>query len=128
MYIDYEKLIGWGVIVYAVMFLLWSGFVAYGFVDGILPRLIGMAVLIGIMYKAGKSLPISAWQAALPYALGWVIIVAILDIILSVPFAGWNIFLDWNLWVSYSLIFVVPLIATGTLILPNLSQKSKQSN
>jgi len=111
MYIDYEKLIGWGVGVYAVMFLLWSAFVAYGFVDGYLPQIIGLVVLIGLMYKAGASIPGGTWQSALPYSFSWVVIIGVLDIILSVPFAGWEIFTDWNLWVSYGLIFIVPLLA-----------------
>ena len=111
MYIDYEKLIGWGVGVYAVMFLLWSAFVAYGFVDGYLPQIIGLVVLIGLMYKAGKSIPGGTWQSALPYSVSWVVIIGVLDIILSVPFAGWEIFTDWNLWVSYGLIFAIPLLA-----------------
>jgi len=116
MFIDYQKLIGWGVSIYAVMFLLWSAFVAYGFVEGILPQLIGLIVLVGIMYKAGKSIPGGTWQSALPYAVSWVVVVAVLDVILSVPFAGWEIFTDWNLWVSYALIFIIPLLAANDFV------------
>lgn len=126
MYIDYEKLVGWGIVIYSVMFLLWSAFVAYGFVDGFLPQAIGLIVLVGIMIRAGKALPVSSWQTALPYALGWVVIIGLLDIILSVPFAGWEIFADWNLWVSYALIFVVPLFAAADLFEHN-NNKSEQN-
>jgi hypothetical protein len=122
MYIDYEKLVGWGIAIYAVMFLLWSAFVAYGFVDGYLPQIIGLIVLVGVMYRAGKSLPVSSWETALPYALGWLVIIGLLDILLSVPFAGWEIFADWNLWVSYALIAIVPLLAAADF-LPNSDGK-----
>jgi len=108
---QYEKVIGWGLSIYAIMFLLWSGFVTYGFIEGLMPRIVGLIVLVGLMYYAGKSLPVSSWQAAIPYALGWVIVVAALDSLISVPATGWIIFLDWNLWISYAIIFAVPLFA-----------------
>jgi hypothetical protein len=101
----YGALISWGVVMYAIMFLLWSGFLMYGFVEGVAPRLTGLVVLIVLALTAGRSLNI------LPYSLTWVVVVAILDIILTVPFTGWGLFSDWNIWVGYALIACVPLLS-----------------
>ncbi len=107
----YSAFVSWGIVMYAIMFLLWSGFVVYGFVEGVAPRLVGLTVLIVLATVAGRSLRFHRWQDILPYSLSWVAVVAILDIILTVPFTGWALFSDWNIWVGYALIAFVPLLA-----------------
>jgi len=107
----YGALLGWGITMYAIMFLLWSGFVLYGFVEGILPRLVSLVVLMAIALYAGRSLRFASWRDILPYSIAWLIVVALLDIVFSVPFTGWALFSDWNVWVGYSLIVLVPLFA-----------------
>lgn len=97
--------------IYAVMYLLWSGFMLYGFTEGILPRLIALLVLVGLALSAGRALRFSSWKDILPYSIAWTVIVALLDALYTVPFTGWALFSDWNLWVGYSLILIVPLIA-----------------
>lgn len=104
-------LLGWGIVMYAIVFLLWSAFTIYGFVDGIAPRLAGLFVLIAVALLAGRSLRYSSWKDILPYSVVWTIEVAVLDIVLSVPFTGWGLFLDWNVWVGYSMVVLVPLFA-----------------
>lgn len=111
MNVDAVKLIGWGVIIYALLFLLWSGLATYGLVSGIAPRILGLLVLVAIAYYAGRTLGARSWEEIIPYTIGWVAVAAILDIILSVPYAGWGIFLDYNLWIGYGLLLVAPLFA-----------------
>jgi hypothetical protein len=101
----------WGIGIYAAIFLLWSGFTVYGFVEGTVPRITGLLVLVVLSLYAGRSLRLHSWRDVLPYSIAWTIEVAILDIILSVPFTGWALFLDWNVWVGYSMILLVPLFA-----------------
>lgn len=105
------KLLGWGVVIYALMFLLWSIFVAYGFSMGFAPRALGLIFLIGICLIAGRSVRMHSWKDVLPYSIGWVVVIAMLDALLSVPFTGWQIFLDWNIWVGYGIVLLVPLTA-----------------
>jgi len=112
MYMDYEKVFGWGVAIYAIMFLFWSTIIVYGIADGLVSSIAGLVVLIFLMYRAGRALKAHAWPTALPYAIGWIVTVAALDSIVSVPFAGWGIFLDPNLWISYAVILIVPLLTT----------------
>jgi len=111
----YSALLTWGIIMYAIMFLLWSGFTLYGFSDGALPRIIGLLVLVSIAIYAGRSLRFSAWRDILPYSIAWTIAVILLDVIFSVPFTGWGLFADWNVWVGYALIVFIPLFAPYTV-------------
>ncbi len=104
-------LFGWGIAIYSVMFLLWSAFVTYGFVDGMAPRIISLLVLIGIAILAGQSLHFHAWLDVLPYSIFWVVIMAILDGILGVPYSGFALYMDPNLWFGYAIVLLVPLIA-----------------
>lgn len=105
------KLLGWGITIYAIMFLLWSLFVTYGFVQGVLPRLLGFVVLVLTTVIAGRSLHAQAWRDILPYSLSWGVMMAIFDAVLSVPFAGWQMYLDWQLWFGYAIVVVAPLFA-----------------
>jgi hypothetical protein len=110
----YGAYVGWGIVIYAVMFLLWSGFVTYGFAGNIVSRVAGLIVLISIATIAGRALRLPRWQDILPYSLAWGVVVGLLDMALSVPFGGWEIYADWNIWVGYLLVVVVPLFAPMT--------------
>ena len=103
-------LFGWGIVIYAVMFLLWSVFVTYGFVEGIAPRILGLIVLVILAVLAGRSLKAHVWQDIIPYSICWGLIMAIFDVVMSVPFAGWQIFLDWNVWFGYGVVTLAPLL------------------
>lgn len=109
----YGALVGWGIVIYSVMFLAWSGLMMYGYVDGILPRLAGLIVLIVTSSVAGRSLHLRSWKDILPYTLAWAIIVALFDAAFSVPFSGWTLYYDWNVWVGYALVALVPLVTSS---------------
>jgi hypothetical protein len=110
----YTSVFSWGIVIYAVMYLAWSGFVLYGFVAGLLPRLLGLFVLIAIATIAGRSLKFYSWKDVLPYSIAWAVIVALLDAVFSVPYAGWQLYADWNVWVGYALVCAIPLLAPYT--------------
>ena len=107
----YGLLFGWGVIIYALMFLLWSGFVTYGFVDGIAPRIIGLLVLIAVALIAGLSLRYNSWSDILPYSIAWALMMGLFDAIFSVPYSGWQLYLDWNIWFGYAVVALVPIFS-----------------
>ena len=107
----YGLLFGWGIGIYAVMFLLWSGFVTYGFVDGVAPRIVGLLVLLAVAVIAGRSLRAHSWRDILPYSVSWGIMMALLDMTFSVPLTGWQLYADWNVWVGYLLVALFPLFA-----------------
>ncbi|RJQ33917.1 hypothetical protein C4556_03640 [Candidatus Parcubacteria bacterium] len=107
----YGALLGWGVVIYALMFLLWSGFVTYGFISGMAPRATALLVLIAIAAIAGASLRLNSWSDILPYSLAWGIMMALLDGVFSVPYTGWQLYFDLNVWFGYAVVVVAPLFA-----------------
>ena len=104
-------LLGWGIAIYAVMYLLATAFATYGFFEGIAPRLFTLATLVGVAIIAGHSLKAHTWSDILPYSISWAIIVAIIDGIMLFPFAGWQVYANWSVWFGYALVMLAPLLA-----------------
>ena len=107
----YGALLGWGIVIYAVMSLLWSGLVIYGMADSLLSLVIRLCALIFIASIAGRSLRAHSWQDVLPYSVFWAGTMAVLDAVYTVPFSGWSMYTDWRLWVGYALVAIIPLLA-----------------
>ncbi len=110
----YGALIGWGIVIYAVMMLSWLGLSIYGMAGSYLALTALLVILILVTTIAGRSMRLDLWPDILPYSLGWALIAVLLDIVYNVPFFGWGIFSSWSLWVAYALIVVVPLVAPKT--------------
>ncbi len=110
----YGALLFWGIAIYAIMTLAWSGLSIYGFTGTILSRLLILLTLIVIATIAGRSLRFHSWKDVLPYSFLWAVMMGLLDAVYSVPFGGWVIYADWNLWVGYTLVAVVPMLAPLT--------------
>ncbi len=106
----YGALLGWGIVIYAIVFLAWSCLVMYGFVEGVVPRIIGLGALIGTAAIATGTLRLMNWRDVMPYAVSWTVVVILMDAALSVPFAGFSIYRDINIWIGYALVFVTPII------------------
>ena len=97
--------------IYAVMFLVESLFLTYGFVGGIAPAMFGIIILTFLCFVASSSLRLSLWKDILPYSIGWAIVAAGLDGIFSYPYAGFSVYGNPSLLIGYALIILVPLIA-----------------
>jgi hypothetical protein len=120
----YGKLFGWGIVIYAIMYLTWNGFAVYGFTEGILPRIAELIVLLVVATIAGRSLRFTSWTDILPYSICWMIEVAILDALLTYPFAGSAMYQDWNLWIGYAFLIILPLLAPLSRTLYDDSQNT----
>ena len=107
----YGALLGWGIVLYAVMSLMWSGLVIYGMADSLLSLVVRLCVLIFVASIAGRSLRLHSWEDVLPYSAFWAATMALLDVVYTVPFSGWSIYADWRLWVGYALVAIIPLLA-----------------
>jgi len=106
----WKSLFGWGAGIYAAMFLLWSIFIKYGFVEGLLPNAISIVVLSVIVALAARSLHFTSWKDLLPYSIGWAVVVFVLDVLITVPFTGWAIFVHPRVIIGYALIIILPLL------------------
>lgn len=101
---------GWGVAIYAVMYLVWSGLVIYGFSLGTLSLIVRLAILFGITTLAARSLRLIDWKDILPYSVLWAVTAIVLDAVYLVPFTGWTLYSAWSVWLGYAFIVVFPLI------------------
>jgi len=110
----YGAFVGWGIVLYSVMFLVHSVLVEYGMSIGTLPRVLALLALITTATIAGRSLRFTTWRDILPYSFSWLVVVVAIDVLVSVPFTGWNIFADPNVWVGYALVVLVPLFSPYT--------------
>ncbi|MBI4080068.1 hypothetical protein HY414_02500 [Candidatus Kaiserbacteria bacterium] len=106
-----EQLLGWGIVIYAVMYLLSTVLATYGFFEGVMPRVVSLAVLVGTAVIAGSSLRVHTWRDILPYSISWGMIVAVIDGVMLFPFAGWQIYANWSVWFGYALVALAPLLA-----------------
>lgn len=107
----YIELLGWGVVIYAVMFLLWAAFVTHGFVEGIAPRIVALFVLLTMSAVAAQTLRTTSWQGILPYSFTWGAMMVLLDALMSVPVYGWEVYANPAVWIGYGLVVVVPLFS-----------------
>ena len=116
--LKYRSLFGWGISIYAIMYLLWSGFATYGFIHGTAPHIVALVVLLVVAGIAGSSLHLASWKDILPYSIAWALMMGLLDAVYTVPYSNWTIYADWNLWVGYSLVAIVPLLTPFLRPLP----------
>ncbi len=108
--VKWGLLAGWGVAIYAVVFLIWNILVIHGYVNGMLPRLALTLVLIATLIIAAYNLQLRHWYEMLPYSVGWLLIAVALDFICTVPVSGWTVWHDWSIWFGYALVVSVPLL------------------
>lgn len=108
----FGKLFGWGIVIYAIMYLLVAMLSLYGYYPNTLSRIIALLTLIILATIAGASLKFHLKKDILLYSFVWVLEIAALDALMSVPYAGWGLYLDWNIWVGYALVLVVPLFSS----------------
>ena len=106
------RAIGWGVVIYAIMYLAWSGMVIYGFSLGMVSLVARLAVLALITTIAARSMHLSTMKDVTGHALAWAAVAIGLDMVFLVPFAGWALYASWSVWAGYALIVVFPLIYT----------------
>jgi hypothetical protein len=103
------RTLGWGISIYAIMYLLWSGLSIYGYAEGVPSLIVRLLALAFITILAARSLRMMHWHDVVPYSLGWAAVAIVLDAIFLVPFFGWSLYLSWSVWLGYALVALIPL-------------------
>lgn len=104
------KTVGWGTVIYAVMYLLWSGLALYG-IEGLTGVVIRILVLLLLTRIVARALNATSWTAVMPYSLSWALFAALFDALFLVPLTGYELYASWNVWLGYALVAVLPLLA-----------------
>ena len=114
----YGAYIGWGVVIYAVMYLSLNGLTIYGYRGTNVLPIVELVILLVVTTIAARSLKFHSWKDILPYSICWMLVVAALDALYTVPFSGTQMYTNWQLWVGYALVVLLPLLAPLTHIIP----------
>lgn len=108
---DLGARIGWGIVIYAIVFLVWAGTGIYGWTQGGATYAAQLIALTVVCTWAGSQLKFRQWKDIVPYSIGWAIIFVALDSIFVVPLQGWGWYGEWWAWTTYVLVAVLPLLA-----------------
>lgn len=103
--------LGWGAIIYAVVYTFWSATLIYGLSSGFVALCIRLLVMALITIVAARSLGLSNWKSILEYSVVWALTAIALDAVLLVPFSGWALYASWSVWVGYLLVVLFPLLS-----------------
>jgi len=109
---NYKKLIGFGILLWIIAFVIASVFVGAKAIDSIVAK-ITIPLVVGIAaFFVGKNLKLKSITETLKYSGSWIMIGVLLDMVVTVPFTGWGIFAEWNVWLGYLFVLTAPILAT----------------
>jgi len=113
----YLMRLGWGIVIYAIMYVASNALLIYGVSGGISGIIARLVILIVVALIAGRSLQLMSWKDILPYSFGWALIAIGLDAILTLPLSGAGMYSNWNIWIGYTLVVLLPLLAPSSRII-----------
>lgn len=116
------KFWGYGIIIWAVAFIVASIFIAFETSAVIMNTVTALAVVLTAFLLA-KTVSLASRKAMLKYSFCWVIVVFILDALVTSQFTAWDFLSSWYVWLAYALILFVPLLAVKVVSQPSLEQK-----
>lgn len=109
MNIDWKKTIGFGVIIWVLMFVIVSIFVAFNIYGNAVMKVVIACLAGAISYFLAMKLKPADIKMALTYSVLWVIVGVILDAVITMRFNA-LIFSSKGLWLSYLLVLLAPLL------------------
>lgn len=108
---SWKKLILPPLAIYAVIFLFISALVgAKVSTDGIWVWVVSLVISIVGLYLATNYAKPKDLKQGLIYGVVWAIILVVLDLILTMPFAGQAYFSDWKSYIPYVLTILMPTL------------------
>jgi hypothetical protein len=121
MNINWKKALGYGVLVYLVIYVVATAFIAYKInpQQDVIAWTILVVVSIITGYFFSIRLGMQNYQEALEYGIVWAVIMIIFDLILTVPFTGFGFMTNWHFFTTLVLTILIPpgsLFVHGLLI------------
>lgn len=106
---DWKKTIGSGIMLWALMFVVVSVFIAFNIFGNSIAKVIIAIIAGAISYSLAKKLKPADIKAALTDGVVWVIVGVILDALVSIRFNP-LIFQSKGLWLGYFLVLLAPIL------------------
>jgi hypothetical protein len=111
---DWKKSLIPPVAIYAVIFLFISALIgAKVDAEALWVWIINLGISVVGLYVATNYVRPKNWQEGLKYGTIWVVVFVILDLVLTVPFAGKEYFSDWKSYIPYILTVAIPTFLAG---------------
>ncbi len=110
MNIDWKKAIGFGAVIWVLMFVIVSIFVAFNIYGNAAMKVVIACLAGAISYFLAMKLKPVDIKIALTYGVLWVIVGVILDAVITMRFNA-LIFSSKGLWLGYLLVLLAPLFA-----------------
>jgi len=110
--LNWSKAIGFGALIWAIMFALVALFMSFNLYDWVFSKIIVVLAAGVLSYLFARNIRFSRSSQILPYSLTWVIVGIILDLVISMRFYG-TLFSTWEYWLAYAFILFTPLLYIG---------------
>lgn len=106
---ELKKIFLYGFLIWAMTYLAATTLAAYSLAETAWAEPVIMLISIALSALAGSWLNQPTNLRVLGYSLSWAVISFVLDVILSVPFTGWELFQTWYYWVGKIAVIAIPL-------------------
>lgn len=113
MNINWKKALGLGVLVWIIMFVVYSVLIGYGLMSSeesgwTLWGIVAIIITLLVTYFAARKVAPESYSIAFGYGLVFAVVGIILDYFITIKFAP-NVFSSTAYWISYLLLAVTPL-------------------
>ncbi|HEY4695069.1 MAG TPA: hypothetical protein VIH52_03885 [Candidatus Nanoarchaeia archaeon] len=106
---DWKKFLIPPLALYAVIFLFISALIGAKIdAEAIWVWIVNLGISIVGLYIATNYAKPENWRQGLKFGLVWLVIFFVLDLVLTVPFAGKDYFSDWKSYIPYVLTVAIP--------------------
>ena len=110
MNINWKKALGFGALIWVIMFITISALVGYGLSSDSMFTIVVTAISLVVAYLAARNLAPNGYYLAIQYGLIFAAVGIVLDFLISQKFSP-DMFSSAYYWLSYVLIALVPLLA-----------------
>ena len=126
---DWKKATGFAFLFYVIINLIALVFVIFDKVDSLLIQLFLLLAIIVVLVYLTFLLKPKNIQSKIYFGFLVFIVTLLLDLVLTIPFAGWEYWQSWWTWLLYVIIFLTPLCVHSAHLAiqtkPNNSLKKK---
>ncbi len=110
------RLVGWGIVVYAVVQFAWRLLAIYGFTGTTVGAIALTIAIVTVSASASLGMRVKNLKEAAMCACAWVLVVACFDWILYYPFNGPAMYASVSLWLGYLALAIPPFVIALILL------------
>ncbi len=102
------KFLGFGVLIWDVIFITDSVLNTLKISSTLIMQIVFMVAII-ITYLLTENLDLDSVSGAIKYGFAWAIVMMLLDAAVAACYLGWESFSQFDTWINYVLVVLVPI-------------------